>query len=68
MKSPVPNDKQPTSRANERLSALTFAVEPYTLFNHQMDEQLARLVAQWQHLAAPNAERIGPSSRHSGNS
>ena len=51
-------EKHETPRpAKERLTAITFAQEPYTSFNRWMDQELTRLVARWQHLAAPNARQ-----------
>ena len=66
MSSHPSDDTHETPRpAKERLSALTFAEEPYSDFNHWMDAELARLVSRWQHLAAPNAQ-LDRTSRRSG--
>ena len=45
------------------LPTMLFAEKPYRKFSRRMDRKLAKLVAQWEHLAAPNALRSGRFGR-----
>jgi hypothetical protein len=41
------------------LGEFDFSTPAYVRFSEQMDDQLARFVAVWQHLAAPSALKVG---------
>ena len=61
----LPGD-EPADAGNDGSEEFHFASPAYEAFSRWVDDELARLVSQWEHLAAPAALRIGRISRLAG--
>ena len=54
--------KRQSPKQNRESSPERPASVAFERFDNQMTHRLSRLVARWQHLAAPSALRVGRSS------
>jgi hypothetical protein len=55
---PARDDQNATVVGAADLPEFEFAVLPFEEFSRNIDEGLALLVARWEHLAAPRAQRV----------
>jgi hypothetical protein len=51
------------SEDQEQTALVVEESKSFVDFDHAMDEQLERLVAQWIHAAAPNASRVSHAQK-----
>jgi hypothetical protein len=51
------------SQDQEQTALVVEESKSFAEFDHAMDEQLERLVAQWIHTAAPNASRVSRAQK-----
>lgn len=56
---PTRDDRDTTGLGVVDFPEFEFAALPFEDFNRRIDEGLAALVAQWEHLAAPASQRQG---------